>query len=392
MAHVACPFCFIRIDSSKLAYQCTNRGVQECTAAVDPDRVKLTGNATPSYPTFLPAPGRGVAPVCPTCGAEATRRACRACHTALPIHFVDSDSPMIGIVGSKGSGKSILMMVLVKQLREQVGKRFQAAVRMATDNPDGSDGVEAYRINREKPFFDGGVLPLATQEDKRENRRQPVVLLWQGPPARRLGVSRPASTVLSFVDTAGEDLSGLDKTFSLRYLPVCDGLIITLDPFSLPGARARLHLPGAAIKSFDGAPLDVISRITELLRVELKVRKSKKIKLPVAVVFAKMDAFFPGMDRNSAVMSKPAALAAYQEADGQAVHENVRALLHEWDASDVDLHLQLNYSCFRYFGVSALGAEPDYEAGHVDSGGVRPHRVEDPVLWLLAKEGKVATA
>ena len=28
MAHVACPFCFIRIDSSKLAYQCTNRGVQ----------------------------------------------------------------------------------------------------------------------------------------------------------------------------------------------------------------------------------------------------------------------------------------------------------------------------------------------------------------------------
>ena len=47
--------------------------------------------------------------------------------------------------------------------------------------------------------------------------------------------------------------------------------------------------------------------------------------------------------------------------------------------------MRLNYSDYRYFGVSALGAEPDYAGGVVAPGGVQPHRVEDPVLWLLSK-------
>ena len=54
--------------------------------------------------------------------------------------------------------------------------------------------------------------------------------------------------------------------------------------------------------------------------------------------------------------------------------------------------MQLNYADFRFFAVSALGAEPDYAAQSVAPGGVRPHRVEDPILWLLAKEGTVASA
>ena len=54
--------------------------------------------------------------------------------------------------------------------------------------------------------------------------------------------------------------------------------------------------------------------------------------------------------------------------------------------------MRLNYKDFRYFGVSALGAEPDYENATVAAGGVRPHRVEDPVLWLLSKAGTVRSA
>ena len=53
------------------------------------------------------------------------------------------------------------------------------------------------------------------------------------------------------------------------------------------------------------------------------------------------------------------------------------------------MHMRLNYSDYRYFGVSALGAEPDYETYNVAPGGVQPHRVEDPVLWLLSKAGTV---
>jgi hypothetical protein len=359
--------------------------------SVDEKREKLTGSIAPSFPTFPAPAGRGVEARCPLCTEVATRRACPQCHTAVPIDFVDSDSPMIGIVGSKGSGKTVLMTVQVKQLREVVGKQFGASVRMATDNPDGEKGVDAYKANREASLFEGRTLPKGTEQNKKE-RRSPVILHWQGQQAGRFGGQRSCSTILSFVDTAGEDLADLDTAFTLQYLNVCDGLIVVLDPFALPGARSRLNLPAEAVQTADGAPLEVIARLTEILRTEAKVRKNKRIKVPIAVVFSKIDAFYETMDRSNPIMAKPPKVPAYQQIDGQAVHEHMRALLHEWNADDIDLHLHLNYTDFRFFAVSALGAEPDYVQGAVAAGGVQPHRVEDPILWLLAKEGTVASA
>ena len=47
------------------------------------------------------------------------------------------------------------------------------------------------------------------------------------------------------------------------------------------------------------------------------------------------------------------------------------ALMHQWNAQDIDTHVRLNYTEYRYFGVSALGAEPDYENFTVAAGGVQ---------------------
>ena len=141
-----------------------------------------------------------------------------------------------------------------------------------------------------------------------------------------------------------------------------------------------------------GAALSVVARITELLRTEHGVGNSKKIKLPVAIVFTKIDAFYPLLDRQNPIMAPPPEVPAYQEADGQAMHENMLAMMHSWEAADIDTHMRLNYADFRYFGVSALGAEPDYSTRTVAPGGVQPHRVEDPVLWLLSKTRTVPSA
>src|SRR5271170_5895875 len=102
MALTVCPFCFRKIDSSHLAYQCAGRGNVECKKSEDEARFKLTGSKLESYPTFLPdskGGNRNGSPSCPTCGGPARRRACPECHTGLPIDFVDSKSPMIGLVG-----------------------------------------------------------------------------------------------------------------------------------------------------------------------------------------------------------------------------------------------------------------------------------------------------
>ena len=235
------------------------------------------------------------------------------------------------------------------------------------------------------------MLPPTTNQMAARGHAAPLLLRWQQETSR-LGRASIRSTLLSFIDTAGEDLNDVSTTFTLQYLSVCDGLIVVLDPFALPGARARLNLPDAAINVDDDGPLDVVNNITEMLKVEHNIKKNRKISLPVAVVFTKIDAFFPTLDRGNPLMSATPPVAGYDNVDGQAVHEHMLALLHEWNAPDIDTHMRLNYADFRYFGVSALGAEPDYESKTVAAGGVRPHRVEDPVLWLLSKSGTVRSA
>jgi hypothetical protein len=304
------------------------------------------------------------------------------CHTALPIDFVGTVNPMIGLVGSKGSGKTVLMTVLVKQLREQIAARFNADIRIATDNPDGQQGVAAYRRDREAPLYDERrKLPDGTNRFGSSTRpyATPIVLRWRA--------KKP--TMLALIDSAGEDLGDETSTLTLQYLRACEYLIITLDPFALPSARARISLPKDAQQVDDEVPIDVVANITSFLRTYHEVGPKKKIKVPVAIVFTKIDAFYPTLDPGNPVMASAPDAPAYDETDGQQVHEQMRALLMEWDASALDRHMQQNYDNYRYFAVSALGAQPDYTNSRVAAGGVRPHRVQDPVLWLMSKSGTV---
>jgi len=383
-----CPFCFHEIKIAyKLWYQCLGRGNGTCTKWIDPVRVQLTKSMAETYPAFAPPQKSYDHPTnCPACGGKTGVRACPDCHTPLPSGFGESKSPLFGIVGTKGAGKTTLMTVLVRQLRDSVGKRFDSSILLANDNPDGQGSLSEYQANREFPLYERGQLPVPTSALGTSTRQHavPVQFRWQQGAGRKI-----KSSMFSVIDTAGEDLNNFMSVASLPYLPVANGLIILLDPFTLPSARATLNLTRAAISVGDDIPIHVLGNLTDMLRTERGVSSRKRIGLPVAVVFTKMDAFFRMLDPSSPLMRTAPPVPAYTEADGRAVHEHMLAMLHEWSAQDIDAHMRLNFSDFRYFGVSALGAEPDYEQSRVAPGGIRPHRVEDPVLWLLSKSGKV---
>ena len=133
--------------------------------------------------------------------------------------------------------------------------------------------------------------------------------------------------------------------------------VLLLDPWQLPGAMSHIVVPASAVREAE-PPLDVLNRITELLRVSHQVKASRRVKVPLAVVFAKMDAFFPVLGGNHPLLVKPAALPGYAETAGQDTHEHVRAMLHDYGADDIDAHLMHNYATFRYFAVSASAQPP----------------------------------
>ena len=127
----------------------------------------------------------------------------------------------------------------------------------------------------------------------------------------------------------------------------------------------------------------MLTRITELLRTSHVVSASRKISIPIAVVFSKIDAFYRMLGDGHPLLRQPDTGPFYDEANGRDTDEHLRALLTDLDADDIDAHLRSHYKEFRYFAVSSLGAEPDYDRKTIDPGGVRPFRVDEPLLWLL---------
>ncbi|MFC5064115.1 TRAFAC clade GTPase domain-containing protein [Actinomycetospora atypica] len=393
MPRVACPYCYERIDDDRLAFRCLGHGAPggdatTCRPALDPTRQKLTGYAGPSNPVFR-APGVLRSPrraKCSSCGGGTGARACPECHTPLPTTFVGSSSPLIGLVGGKGAGKTVYLTVLDHELRANVRKPFDADVRPVGDEHGGDSTTAGLLASAQRALFDDGELLEQTAKAV-DGRKEPVVLQWRQP-YRSIGRERHRTTLLSFYDTAGEDLTDRASVESQRYLGAADGLIVLLDPWQLAAARDQLDVPDAAVAGAE-APLAVLTQLTEALRAAHGVRPTKRIRRPVAVVFAKLDALFDTLEPSDAVFARPRKEGGYDDADGQAVHESIASLLRRLGADEIDSQLRANYADFRYFGVSALGSPPDYKSKEVDPGGVRPFRVEDPLLWLLWRKNVI---
>ena len=169
---------------------------------------------------------------------------------------MDTKNPMLGMVGSKGAGKTVLMTVMIQQLRKVIAQRFNADIAIATDNPDGMNSITDYMRDREQNLYKDGHLPRGTGAYD-EKGRVPIVLRWR---------ADRKSTMLAFLDSAGEDFDNEENASALRYLTACEYLIVALDPFSLPGAQAQVNLPKQAMQSTDNAAIYALRQITNMLR------------------------------------------------------------------------------------------------------------------------------
>lgn len=383
-----CPYCYTMINPSKPSYRCSGipaPGRSQCQPEEDEQRVALLDDARPVRASFVPRNGRSSdgRALCPECKGPTGTRVCSNCHSALPTDFV-AESPLFGMIGVRGSGKTVMLTVLSKELQTTVARRLNAVIDPVGDSPL----LKTLEV-KSKEFANGeAVLPAQTNTATAATR-DPAVFSLELTAKNTIGLTKPVATVFSFLDTAGENLGTAEAARDVHYLAATSGVVLLLNPFAFEANKATGIQRGIAPSDLDTEPRIVLRNVTQVLQEHEHVRAKKKIRKPIAVVLGMIDAFFEDVSPDSPIRRSSPREPWFDNAEAEEVHEYVAGLIAKWGGDDILRHLDQNYETYRFFVASALGSEPDYRARTTSSRGIQPHRVAEPLLWLMARRGLV---
>ncbi|MEV5576162.1 hypothetical protein AB0L06_39540 [Spirillospora sp. NPDC052269] len=394
---ITCPYCFVEISPQRIPFRCRGQvgRRQGCAPVLDQELAAYTGStAGASLPPVFAAPPRsGGRADCPDCEQPTHNRVCPECHNPLPTAYCDSPGRIVALVGAKNAGKSTYIAVLLHELMNRVGTELDTSLVACDDRT-----IERYKRDFARPLLEERRLLPTTASAATAPREPLVYLLTRTRPSKLArtplaGMGRAKHDALALVlfDTAGEDLRSREvRDLHLRYLEAADAIIFLVDPLELPGAHNALAdeaqtREGTLGEDPDSEPINIIARVTEALRLRHGLRPGERLPVPVAVALTKIDALGPAVSRQSALHRSRSGSGVLDLDDRSAVNEQVRALLHDWNAGQLDLFLSQQYADYALFGLSALGSMP--EGDRVGAGGVRPYRAEDPLLWLLHRFG-----
>ena len=374
---ITCPSCFVKVAPARIAFRCLGKSGRTEGCEPRPDEVlgAFRGGAAPALPPVFSVRRPGRRAQCPACSRETAWRVCPSCHSRLATEYCANPGKIVALVGAKHAGKSTYIAVLIHELMNRIGEELNASLVPCDDRT-----IERYKTDFARPLYGDHTLLDATQSAEGAPR-DPLVYLFTRTVGRMR--RRTASLTLVLFDTAGEDLREREMSeLHLRYLSAADAVIFLLDPLELSGAQAALHTSarergGTLANDLMSDQMDVVVRVTELLRK----RNNGRLPIPAAVALSKIDELRASMERQSALHRTRDPAGALDLDDREAVDEQVRALLHQWQAGMIDRYLSQQYDDYALFGLSALGDVP--EGKTVARSGIRPYRVEDPLLWLL---------
>jgi len=306
------------------------------------------------------------------------------CHKRLEHDYITSRSRVIATIGSGDSGKSTWIGVLVRELRNR-GREFGGM----TTELVGDASKERYRTVFEKALFTEGRTVARNDSIRAAKGMEPLLIMTRRPLVSRW--PRRSDRLLVgmnvFYDAAGEDLLRRENLDLLaRYVNGADAIVFALDPLQLPSVRAAV---GSRVPLPDQAPdqADMLIRVAELIREHRGHGPDVRISTPLAVVVTKTDALDP-LPAGSVLRRPGTPKGGYDEAEGQRMHDEVRALIAEWPEGRHLLDVvDSTFADCRFFAVSALGTPPATPTEL--AGRIHPLRAEDPMLWLLARFGLV---
>lgn len=392
-----CPYCFEKHKLSEVQFRCTNKRCK------DFDDVEMTkyenGNlkmpkqgkktfSVPSKNAFsVPQSAK-----CPECGNTTYKHICPSCHNELPESTLTGKDMIISVVGSRATGKSHFVGVIIKELRDRISVSFGGSLEGFADS------YQRWQTNFGNSLYDNNMKLELTQSSVQnvDNGAYRPLIFKLKLKHKALFKESIESFTFVFFDTAGEDLNDEDTMSTVnKYICKSAGIVFLLDPMQIPAVANQLDestVKRAAAIDYRSATKadDIMTRVSNLIRNDRKLSDTTKIDIPVAAVFSKFDAIEPIVPSDCTVLnpSPHCSEKCFDMSDWHNVNSEILALLHEWDADAFISQLETNYSNFSYFAASALGLNNNpKQSGKIER--PRPHRIEDPFLWILKENGVI---
>ena len=160
-----------------------------------------------------------------------------------------------------------------------------------------------------------------------------------------------------------------------------------VDPTGIDSLRTRVGL--AKTTAANAREMETIfTRIARVIQSEKYRSFAKKIDIPFAVSLSKIDLFRSVFQQDTSIFKRPKHNGYVNLSEIENNSQAIEGCITDNDS--IMLQAAQSFKNVRFFGVSALGEDPE-EVPHSDvkklvkSPHPVPVRVEDPFLWILCK-------
>lgn len=362
---VLCPYCLEELRASDVKMTCPL-----CGTLAEQSRVEMIMGKLPK----CKQPGCHKSP--------ASDRTCKYCSSKLPSDILDYEKYLrFSILGVSGSGKTTFLTTMLHELRHSPNSPWVIA-------PMDADTSSLYQMN------DRAIYENRATVDPTAPGMPPQPQQWKIKDRGRMTNSRIPTYSLTIFDGAGEDCTKLDPAIS-RYINGSKALIILVDPLSLPHVARRINpkiLQWSSTTEHDSdASANMVDNLANYIRQSCGIPSGKLIDRDIAVVFTKIDAVKDSFGSATVMQPSPhMAQKAFIQADADAVNAEIRDWLDmEGETAFLNaIDTTFKKNKVRFFGISSFGQPP---TGDRQLARVIPHRVLDPLLWMLSKENMIPT-
>lgn len=327
---------------------------------------------------------------CKNRGLTVREAECKYCGESLPPQILFHDKFLsFCAIGVAGAGKSSYLTTMLHELKYSSLPWVLQAMDVET--------TEQTQLN-EQNVYEARHCPEGTASGV-----SPKPQIWSILDNSKKSEKIP-TYALTIYDGAGEDCEHIGYTAEdaaiSRYISGTKMLLIMFDPLLLPSVRGEIGLDilnaSMAVERQTSAPTNMVSMANSLanyIRQSCNIKPGKKINSRAAIVLTKLDALreMPGGFGASSTILKEsphAKMRGFVQSDSEMVDLEIRDwLTRQGETAFLDA-IDANFKDVRVFGVSSFGNPPDKNKRLAR---VRPHRVLDPIMWLLAEEGIIPT-